>query len=714
MRQVRLLAKRFVTLLCSAVLLLNILTGVVAADVKGCPEGMSQLDCAAVLNGWENWIPEDGSACTTSSEPVLAGADNKAKAYNYFVDKGLDEIQASAIVGNLIAESSLNTSADQPNGAGMGIAQWGNPGRWNTLEQFAADQGRDKFSLGLQLDFIWHELQGGYAKVLDNLKKQTTIEDATAWFMGTALAGIPPGTTVDPVTQSYIDKYGRFGGYEDPGTPHLDIRIKAAQLTQQSFGSGGVSGTENTSSEGCISGTPAESFNVATYNLLDAEAHPDDSRSVGGCNRGDSKDPLCINARTSRQAQIITGGGNPAFDVVGTQETSPKQYTALKAALTNYDVYPTNNSGLSNGVDGETAIWWNKDAFSLAGQGKVAQLSNIDKKVSAPWVELQTSGGHKIFFLSVHYANTTFGGSVEEHKAAAKLTLDFVKAHQTAGPVFVVGDFNEHFEQGPVPKATVPDAAYCALTADGIMQNLYDMGKDNPIDKPCPTKSNPGPNYINGGKDQMYVTPASDLSSTGWTQPGESGIYAQASDHMPVYASMNFAAQTSTSVSCGGTTQSNLREAVVCLAQAELALWKSGQMGPGHDFFKYSENVDELWCADFASWIFKQAGYPIGPSASNWRVPSVQGIKQVGEDDKKFHYHDAAGYTPKPGDLVIHLSGQSHVNIATSVNSNTHTLTMIGGDQTHGNGGADNNIVSEYSVHAFSGTDGITGYVSPD
>jgi murein DD-endopeptidase MepM/ murein hydrolase activator NlpD len=251
---------------------------------------------------------------------------------------------------------------------------------------------------------------------------------------------------------------------------------------------------------------------------------------------------LCINARTAKQVQIITGeGGNPAFDVFGTQETSPKQYVALKAALTDYSVFPSSPDRLANNQDGETAIWWNKTAFTLVGEDKVTQLSNTNSRVTAPWVELKTASGHTFFVISVHYANTTFGGSVAEHQAAAKLTLDFVNAHASPdSPVFVVGDLNEHFEKGTAPKATVADAAYCAFTSNGKLQNLYDMAKGTSPSKQCPTKTNPGPNYVNAGKDQLFGSPVDNLTASGWTQPANSGIYASASDHSPVYATVSF------------------------------------------------------------------------------------------------------------------------------------------------------------------------------
>ena len=61
------------------------------------------------------------------------------------------------------------------------------------------------------------------------------------------------------------------------------------------------------------------------------------------------------------------------------------------------------------------------------------------------------------------------------------------------------------------------------------------------------------------------------------------------------------------------TTQaiSQVRKNVVCVALAELAKWESGKMKPGGDFKTYSQGRDEEWCADFASYVYNKAGYPI-------------------------------------------------------------------------------------------------------
>ncbi len=195
----------------------------------------------------------------------------------------------------------------------------------------------------------------------------------------------------------------------------------------------------------------------------------------------------------------------------------------------------------------------------------------------------------------------------------------------------------------------------------------------------------------------------------------------------------------SSSSACGGgmlcnqnntsnNNTSNVRQQVVCIAQQELSLWQSQPGytplgGPGFiyaatGYLKYSQNSQEEWCADFASWVYNQAGYPIQPDP-NWRVAAVQMIQSIGEKNQNFHWHPEPGYTPKPGDLAIHLYGstyaQSHVNIVVGVSGNN--VTMIGGDQGPGlppsPGTPGQTVVSEYTVNSFTG-DSIIGYVSPD
>jgi len=161
---------------------------------------------------------------------------------------------------------------------------------------------------------------------------------------------------------------------------------------------------------------------------------------------------------------------------------------------------------------------------------------------------------------------------------------------------------------------------------------------------------------------------------------------------------------------------SEVRRSVVCLAEQELERWNTNKMKPGFrksssdSYTKYSQNTEESWCADFTSWLYKQAGYPLQPG-NDWRVALVANQQSIGEKNDKFHWHPSGGsYTPKPGDIAVHSA--SHVNLVVDVNGNS--VTLIGGNQTPDERGYPNGSrVSEYKVTGFSG-EGITGYVSPD
>ncbi len=165
------------------------------------------------------------------------------------------------------------------------------------------------------------------------------------------------------------------------------------------------------------------------------------------------------------------------------------------------------------------------------------------------------------------------------------------------------------------------------------------------------------------------------------------------------------------------TGLSKVRGDVVCIAKQELVLWQNPDVQKSELCKRYGAGNApggwcEEWCADFVSWVYEKAGYPLQPDPG-WRVPGVVGIQQIGEENVSFHYHAIGGYTPRPGDIAIHLIGEQHVNIVISVSGNT--LTLIGGDQGGPNYGGPNSTssVSEYTKTGFD-SDGIVGYVSPD
>lgn len=146
---------------------------------------------------------ENAALCgSNSGSTTLRGRDNKEKAFNYFKDHGLSEAQAAGIVGNLDAESGVDPTAVQPSGYGHGIAQWETvikgkgSGRWDVrppiddkpanVKDFAASPaggGRPMIDLGLQLDYLWHELTYFYSSSLKKIQAATSEGEAAIIFM---------------------------------------------------------------------------------------------------------------------------------------------------------------------------------------------------------------------------------------------------------------------------------------------------------------------------------------------------------------------------------------------------------------------------------------------------------------------------------------------------------------------------------------------------
>jgi hypothetical protein len=121
-----------------------------------------------------------------TSAAAISGTESTA--YDYFVGKGLRNFQAAAIVGNLEQESDVEaTAVEYGGGPGRGIAQWSEGGRWNAdhddnVAWYAGQHGLSEWSLTLQLDFIWYELETFPSYGLSELRASTNVSAATIAF----------------------------------------------------------------------------------------------------------------------------------------------------------------------------------------------------------------------------------------------------------------------------------------------------------------------------------------------------------------------------------------------------------------------------------------------------------------------------------------------------------------------------------------------------
>jgi MYXO-CTERM domain-containing protein len=127
-----------------------------------------------------------GEPIAEVSQAVVENANDKI-AFDFFLAKGLTPVQSAGIIGNLDQESSMDPTVSQfGGGPGRGIAQWSAGGRWDTTSNanvvwYAAKLGQGKYSLNLQLEFIWWEFNNvGYG--FSELKAATTVPQAVAAF----------------------------------------------------------------------------------------------------------------------------------------------------------------------------------------------------------------------------------------------------------------------------------------------------------------------------------------------------------------------------------------------------------------------------------------------------------------------------------------------------------------------------------------------------
>ncbi|HEY5268597.1 MAG TPA: ricin-type beta-trefoil lectin domain protein [Candidatus Saccharimonadales bacterium] len=145
------------------------------------------------------------------------------------------------------------------------------------------------------------------------------------------------------------------------------------------------------------------------------------------------------------------------------------------------------------------------------------------------------------------------------------------------------------------------------------------------------------------------------------------------------------------SLACNG----NEGQKVACVAAQQWVVWQSGSVSHSSLLNTYSDgNGYEEWCADFVSYVYKQAGYPfLYGERNNWDEYYAPNIQNQG-----FTYHSASNYTPKAGDVAYFDYNGGHVEIVAVGGSKPIFIYGDSGttDKTTGNGDmAENSIIND-------------------
>lgn len=97
---------------------------------------------------------------------------------------------------------------------------------------------------------------------------------------------------------------------------------------------------------------------------------------------------------------------------------------------------------------------------------------------------------------------------------------------------------------------------------------------------------------------------------------------------------------------------------------------------------KYSQGQTEPWCADFVSWIMKEAGVSLeNPQSGGWRIPGTYTLAEYYQTNNLFR-SARSGYSPQVGDVVVYRGSPifgDHTNIV--LKNDNGVLTTVGGNE---------------------------------
>jgi CHAP domain len=129
-------------------------------------------------------------------------------------------------------------------------------------------------------------------------------------------------------------------------------------------------------------------------------------------------------------------------------------------------------------------------------------------------------------------------------------------------------------------------------------------------------------------------------------------------------------------------------------------------------------NRDEEWCADFAAWVWQQAGAVVDYKLAPGYLNSDSASFYVWGVDHGTWHPAGSGYVPQPGDVAVYGLDLStvtadHVAIVTSATSRADAPDVVNGDgdRTGFSVVEVGNDQAYADVHGRGGR--LSGYVSP-
>lgn len=261
---------------------------------------ISSTDLQSLNTDSEYYWPGQCISSSSSTSTTLVGGDNEQQAFNFFVGKGLSAVQAAAVVGNLMDESSMDPTVLQkggdsqnPNDAGTnplddgwGIAQWSPGGK---IIGIAASLmiTTPIYELSTQLNIVWDEMTGqsptGVQDMIKTLESTTNLASAVTYFQVNFEGGVAGMRQV--YAQQALSLYGSSvnNSGSSTSTATSSTSSSACNTTSTAVNCTAASSSTSSSSSTSTSSNPTSTLDptrqsvvcIAEQELATWESQPD-------------------------------------------------------------------------------------------------------------------------------------------------------------------------------------------------------------------------------------------------------------------------------------------------------------------------------------------------------------------------------------------------------------------------------------------------------
>lgn len=190
--------------------------------------------------------------CGGSAEQEVQGMnETESQVASFFREKGLDDLQIAAIMGNMYAESGMKPGSEEGGGTnanGIGLCQWTNS-RHTNLVNYANSIGKSWTEVQVQLDFFWDHDSWGYWSRAYTIRSEHGPNGDDSRSLdpvgGTLVSGSKRAFLASTDLKDAVRQF--CYGWEGAGIPRLKVRYEAADryyelLTNPSDGGDGDHG----------------------------------------------------------------------------------------------------------------------------------------------------------------------------------------------------------------------------------------------------------------------------------------------------------------------------------------------------------------------------------------------------------------------------------------------------------------------------------------